>query len=89
MDHDHEASAPLPINRDEIFTPVPGANRVEQLDAETAFKLPTFTPFLVVAGVLVAIWLALFLTAPKHPRPQHLHLCKTEGPDAHTSICLH
>lgn len=52
-------------------------------------RLPSFTPFLVVACVLVAVWAFLFFTAPKDMKPQHLHICETQGPDNHRALCFH
>lgn len=52
-------------------------------------RLPGFTPFIVVAVLLVGIWAGLFFTAPKNMKPQHLHVCDTQGPDSHKTLCLH
>lgn len=52
-------------------------------------RLPNFTPFIVVAALLVGVWAYLFFTAPKDMKPQHLHVCETQGPDSHKTLCLH
>lgn len=52
-------------------------------------RLPGFAPFVAVAAVLVAVWAFLFFTAPKDMKPQHLHVCETQGPDSQRTLCLH
>ena len=52
-------------------------------------RLPNFTSFIVVAALLVGVWAYLFFTAPKDMKPQHLHVCETQGPDSHKTLCLH
>lgn len=75
---------------DAVFLEGLERQRGEHLPAPpSSFRLPRFTPFVVAAVVLVGIWLALFLTAPKNTKPQHLHICETGGPESHKALCLH
>lgn len=72
------ASSPFPATPDDLKGLPPPSER-----------LPNFTPFLVVAALLVGVWAYLFFTAPKDMKPQHLHVCETQGPDSHKTLCFH
>ncbi|GAN68582.1 hypothetical protein [Acetobacter orleanensis] len=52
-------------------------------------RLPSFTPFIIVAVLLMLVSAGLFFTAPKNMKPQHLHVCETQGPESHKTLCLH
>ncbi|GAN59492.1 hypothetical protein ACI01nite_20790 [Acetobacter cibinongensis] len=51
-------------------------------------RLPSFTPFVAVAVVLVLAWAALWLSTPKNQPVRHLHLCATGSTQSGTGICV-
>lgn len=51
-------------------------------------RLPGFTPFVVVAVVLVLAWLGLWLSTAKNQPVKHFHLCAAGSAQSSAGVCV-